>query len=132
MTLALYYAPYVAGVMRAAIAAIPSGTIEAAHAMGMPPLALARRIVMPQALPLLLPTLTGLAIGLLKDSALLSVISVHEFMFAAKQAVSQTYAPFEVYAVVALVYWAATSLINTLTRRWEFRLGLARGLGTPR
>jgi polar amino acid transport system permease protein len=132
VTLALYYAPYAAGVMRAAISAIPPGTLEAAHAMGMPPAALARRIVMPQALPLLLPTLTGLAIGLLKDSALLSVISVHEFMFAAKESVSQTYAPLEVYVVVALVYWGGTSLINALTRRWERRLGEARGQGMPR
>ena len=124
-TLAIYYAPYVAEVINAAVAAVPRGTIEAGTAIGMTPLAIARRITMPQALPLMLPTLTGLLIGLVKDSALLSVISVHEFMFAAKEVVSDTYAPLEVYFVVALVYWGTTSLIAVATRRWENRLGNA-------
>ncbi|KKB63436.1 polar amino acid ABC transporter permease [Robbsia andropogonis] len=121
-TLAIYYGPYVAEVMHAAIDAVPAGSIEAGIAIGMSPAKITRRIIAPQALPLLLPTLTGLLIGLLKDSALLSVISVHEFMFAAKAVVSDTYAPLEVYFVVALVYWAATSVIHLLTRHWERRL----------
>jgi polar amino acid transport system permease protein len=132
VTLAIYYAPYVAEVIRAAVDAVPAGTVEAGIAIGMSPLAIARRIVAPQALPLLLPTLTGLMIGLLKDSALLSVISVHEFMFAAKEVVSETYAPLEVYFVVALVYWGATSLIHLSTRQWERRLGRAHSIALPR
>ncbi|MGI4858587.1 MAG: amino acid ABC transporter permease [Janthinobacterium lividum] len=123
LTLAVYYAPYIAEVIRASVAAVPAGTIEAGVAIGMSPWTIGWRIVMPQALPLLLPTMTGLAIGLLKDSALLSVISVHEFMFAAKEAVSETYAPLEVYLVVALVYWAATALLHAASRHWERRLG---------
>jgi polar amino acid transport system permease protein len=122
VTLAIYYAPYVAQVIQAAIDAVPAGTIEAGVAIGMPPFAIARRIAAPQALPLLLPTLTGLMIGLLKDSALLSVISVHELMFAAKGVVSDTYAPLEVYCVVALVYWATTAALHFATHQWERRL----------
>ena len=98
---------------------------EAGVTIGMSPVAIARRIIAPQALPLLLPTMTGLLIGLVKDSALLSVISVHEFMFAAKAVVSDTYAPLEVYFVVAMVYWAVTSVIHFSTRHWERRLGRA-------
>ena len=127
VTLAIYYAPYIAQVIQAAIDGVPKGTVEAAIAIGMSPLAIARRIVAPQALPLLLPTMTGLMIGLFKDSALLSVISVHEFMFAAKGVVSETYASLEVYCMVALVYWAATALLNALTRRWEQRIAVAHG-----
>lgn len=132
VTLAIYYGPYVAEVIQAALAAVPAGTVEAGVALGMSPLAIARRIVVPQALPLLLPTLTGLSIGLVKDSALLSVISVHEFMFAAKAVVSDTYAPLEVYFVVAMVYWAATSVIHFSTRQWERRLGRSRRVGLLR
>jgi polar amino acid transport system permease protein len=83
-------------------------------------------------LPLLLPTMTGLLIGLVKDSALLSVISVHEFMFAAKAVVSDTYAPLEVYFVVSMVYWAVTSVIHFSTRHWERRLGRAHRVALPR
>ncbi|CAN7758982.1 ABC transporter permease subunit [Caballeronia sp. dw_19] len=132
VTLAIYYGPYVAEVIQAAIAAVPAGTIEAGVAIGMSPARIARRIIAPQAMPLLLPTLTGLSIGLVKDSALLSMISVHEFMFAAKAVVSETYAPLEVYFVVALVYWAATSVIHLSTRHWERRLGRAQRVASPR
>ncbi|CAE6940121.1 L-cystine transport system permease protein YecS [Paraburkholderia domus] len=132
LTLAIYYAPYVAEVIRAAVGAVPTGTVEAAVAIGMPPLAIARRIIAPQALPLLLPALTGLMIGLVKDSALLSLISVHEFMFVAKEVVSDTYAPLEVYFVVALIYWAATSLIHFSTREWERWLGRSQLVSLPR
>lgn len=132
VTLAIYYGPYVAEVIGAAVAAVPAGTVEAGVAIGMSPVAIARRIIAPQALPLLLPTLTGLLIGLVKDSALLSVISVHEFMFAAKAVVSDTYAPLEVYFVVALVYWAATSVVHFSTRHWERRLGRAHRVSLPR
>jgi polar amino acid transport system permease protein len=132
VTLAIYYAPYVAEIIRAAVEAIPAGTVEAGVAIGMSPFAIARRIVAPQALPLLLPALTGLMIGLVKDSALLSVISVHEFMFAAKGVVSDTYAPLEVYFVVALVYWAATSIIHFSSRQWERRLGRTQRVALPR
>ncbi len=131
-TLAIYYAPYVAEVIGAAVAAVPTGTVDAGVAIGMSPAAITRRIVMPQTLPLLLPTMTGLLIGLIKDSALLSVISVHEFMFAAKEVVSSTYAPLEVYFVVALVYWAVTSLVSFSTRLWEQRLGSAHLIMLPR
>jgi polar amino acid transport system permease protein len=132
VTLAIYYGPYVAEVIQAAVAAVPAGTVEAGVAIGMSPVAIARRIVAPQALPLLLPTLTGLLIGLVKDSALLSVISVHEFMFATKGVVSDTYAPLEVYFVVAMVYWAATSVIHFSTRHWERRLGRSHRAILPR
>lgn len=132
VTLAIYYGPYVAEVIQAAVSAVPAGTVEAGIAIGMSPAAIARRVIAPQALPLLLPTLTGLLIGLIKDSALLSVISVHEFMFAAKAIVSDTYAPLEVYFVVAMVYWAATSVIHLSTRHWERRLGHARRVALPR
>lgn len=126
ITIAIYYGPYVAEVIQAAMSAVPVGTIEAGFAMGMSPATIVHRIIAPQALPILLPTLTGLLIGLIKDSALLSVISIHEFMFAAKRIVSETYAPLEVYFVVAMVYWAATSAIHFLTRLWERRIDVVR------
>src|ERR1700741_1813311 len=68
LTLAIYYAPYVAQVIQAAIQAVPAGTVKAGFAIGMSPFAIARRIVAPQALPLLLPTLPGVSLGLFKDS----------------------------------------------------------------
>lgn len=120
--LALYYGPYFAEVMRSSIQAIPAGQFEAATAVGLPPLRTMRRVILPQALPLMLPPLAGLLIGLIKDTALLSVVSVHEFMYFAKEAVSDTYAPLEIYLTVAFVYWVLTTALAAATGRTERRL----------
>lgn len=121
VALAAYYGAYVSEVIRGAIASVPDGQVEAACAIGMPPLSVLGRIVLPQALGAMLPPLAGLLIGLVKESALLSVVSVHEFAFAAREVVSDTYAPFEVYAFVGLCYWVVNSALELLFRRLERR-----------
>lgn len=120
--LAIYYGPYFAGVMRAAMQAIAPGQVEAAHAIGLSRWRLLRRVLLPQALPLMLPPGAGLMIGLFKDSALLAVVSVPEFMFHARQAVSDTYASVEIYVAVALAYWALATVCAGLAARLERRL----------
>ncbi len=122
LALALYYAPYFAQVMVAAIKSLPIVQWEAAAAVGLPGWHTVRRVVMPQALPVALPPMTGLLIGVLKDSALLAVVSVPEFMFAAKQAISDTYAPLEIYAAVALSYWVLSATCAGLAAHVERRL----------
>ncbi|MGI9332741.1 MAG: amino acid ABC transporter permease [Gammaproteobacteria bacterium] len=122
LTLMLYYAPYIAEVIRGALNAIPRGQIEAAQTIGMSRFQAMRRIVLPQAVGLMLPPLTGLSIGLIKDSAILSVISVHELAFQAKQVVSRTYAPLEVYLLVAVGYWVTTFVLESAMRKLEHRM----------
>lgn len=119
--LAAYYGAYVSEVVRGAIASVPGGQVEAAVAIGMPPLSVLGRVVLPQALGAMLPPLAGLLIGLVKESALLSVISVHEFAFAAREVVSDTYAPFETYAFVGLCYWVVNSALALLFQLLERR-----------
>lgn len=122
LALTLYYAPYMAQVMRAALQAVARGQWEASRVLGLTRLEALRRVVLPQALPQMLSPLTGLLIGLIKDSALLSVVSVPEFMYAAKQAISETYAPVEIYLTVALCYWLLNSLLDYAARRMERRM----------
>ena len=120
--LAIYYGPYVAEVVRGAILALPVGQFDAATSIGLPLLRTVWRIMLPQALPLMLPPLVGLMIGLIKDSALLSVVSVPEFMFFAKQAVSDTYAPIEIYVTVAITYWVLNASCAAVANWMERRL----------
>jgi His/Glu/Gln/Arg/opine family amino acid ABC transporter permease subunit len=122
LTLTLYYSPYMAEVIRGAFNAIPGGQIEAARAVGMSGWQIAGRVILPQALGLALPPLTGICIGLVKDSAILSVISVVELAFQTKQVVSRTYAPFEIYLVVAAMYWVTLSLFENGMRGLERRV----------
>jgi polar amino acid transport system permease protein len=122
LTLTLYYSPYIAEVIRATVAAIPIGQIEAGHTIGMSRLAIARRIIAPQAVALALPAVTGLFIGLAKDTAILSVISVKELSYFTKQVVSKTFMPFEVWAGVALIYWVCLSTLDLSMRQLERHL----------
>lgn len=127
LALTLYYAPYIAQVIRAAIEALPKGQWEACRVLGLSRYEQLRDVVLPQTLPQMLSPLVGLMIGLIKDSALLSIVSVQEFMYAAKQAISETYAPLEIYLTVALCYWLLNSLLDWLARHFESRMTRYRG-----
>jgi len=126
LTLTLYYSPYLAEAMRGAIAAIPIGQVEAAKMIGLGDLAILARIIGPQALALMIPSATGILVGLVKDTAILSVISVEEFAYVTKQVVSRTYAPFETWALVAGVYWVTLAVFEWLMRGLERRVSLYR------
>jgi polar amino acid transport system permease protein len=126
LTLTLYYSPYLAEAMRGAVTAVPVGQVEAARMIGLGDIAILARIVGPQALALMIPSATGILIGLVKDTAILSVISVAEFAYVTKQVVSETYAPFETWAFVAGVYWVTLMLFEWLMRGLERRFSLYR------
>ena len=127
VTLMLYYSPYLAEVMRGALNAVPAGQVEAARTVGMSGFRIMQRIVAPQAIGLMLPPMAGLFIGLVKDTAILSVISVTELTFQAKQVIARTYAPFEIYVLVAAGYWVLTFALETAMRRLESAVTRYRG-----
>lgn len=124
--LTLYYGPYMGEVLRAAFEGIPRGQYEASAALGLRPFEVLRHVLLKQALPVALPPSVGLLIGLIKDTALLSVVGVEEFMYAAKQAISTSYAPLEIYLVVAIAYWLITLLLDSGAGYIERRLNRHR------
>jgi His/Glu/Gln/Arg/opine family amino acid ABC transporter permease subunit len=120
--LTLTLSAYLTEVFRAAIAAVDPGQMEAARAMGMSLPAAYRRIVVPQALLVAVPTLGGYFIGLLKDSSLLGFISVSELMRSAVMLVSESFKPFEIYMTVGAIYLALSLLSSWLVSLLEQRL----------
>lgn len=124
--LTLYYGPYMGEVLRAAFGGIPRGQYEASAVLGLRPFEVLRHVLLKQALPVALPPSIGLLIGLIKDTALLSVVGVEEFMYAAKQAISTSYAPLEIYLVVAIAYWLITLLLDSAAGFIERRLNRHR------
>jgi His/Glu/Gln/Arg/opine family amino acid ABC transporter permease subunit len=124
--LTLYYGPYMGELLRAAFSGIPRGQYEASAVLGMRPFEALRHVLLKQALPVALPPSIGLLIGLIKDTALLSVVGVEEFMYAAKQAISTSYAPLEIYLVVAIAYWLITVLLDSAAGVIERRLNRHR------
>ncbi len=126
LALGLCFGAYTTEVFRAAIKAIPHGEVEAAQAFGMTKLHIYLRIIMPQVWRYALPGLGNLFLVLLKDTSLVSVISMHELMRATQLAVSFTKAPFTFYFTAALLYLGMTllamSLLHVLEKRTHVRL----------
>lgn len=120
--LALYGGAYYAEIARAGMAAVPHGQTEAARALGLGRWQTLRRVELPQMLVLAVPPAAGQAISLLKESAVLSVITVPELTFEATRMVTETLAVAEPYLALALLYWAAAAALAHLGQRAEARL----------
>lgn len=123
--LSIYSGAYVTEVVRSGIAAVPRGQYAAALATGLPSFAAMRRVVYPQALKIVTPSLAGLASQLIKDSSLASVIAVAELTYQAGAIEGLTFRTFEAYIFVSLLYLALVTIVSqtlmllTRTRKSE-------------
>lgn len=111
LVLSCYGAAYFSESIRGAINSVPKGQLESARAVGMSYLRGMRRIVFPQMLGYLIPSLTNQMIGVIKESALLSVITVPELTMSAQVVLGVSFSPVETYIMVALLYWALTAVL---------------------
>lgn len=105
LTLSIYATAYIAEIVRGGIQSVPYGQVEAARSLGMPYVMTMRRIVIPQIWSVVLPPLTGQFIGLIKESSLLSIITVPELTFAAQEVMGYVFRPVEAYAAITVLYW---------------------------
>ena len=119
-------AAYMAEIHRAGIESVHKGQREAALSIGMTPSKAMRWVVLPQASRVVIPPTANYAIGLLKDTAVVSTVAAPELLFAAKTLVSQTILPMQVYLMAALVYLALSLPLARLARRLE--LWFSRGV----
>jgi polar amino acid transport system permease protein len=110
---------YATEVLRGAILAVPSGQIEAARAMGMAPMMLARRITLPAMLGFAIPGLANLWLIATKDTALLAVVGFGELTLETKQAAGSTKAYFTFFFAAGLLYLAITLISGRLFGRIE-------------
>ncbi|WP_412027133.1 amino acid ABC transporter permease [Deinococcus yunweiensis] len=125
IALTLNAAAYLSETIRAAILSIPKGQREAATSLGLTPSQTMWLIVLPQAARVALPSLSNTLIGLVKDTSLVSVITVVELLRSAQLVIARTFEPFGPYVAAALIYWAISSLLEVVQRRLERRF--ARG-----
>jgi His/Glu/Gln/Arg/opine family amino acid ABC transporter permease subunit len=128
--LTLTLSAYLSEVFRAAVLSVDPGQMEACRSIGMSAPQAFRRIIVPQALLVAVPTLGGYFIGLLKETSLLGFISVFDLMRAGVVITSNTFKPFEAYLTVGAIY-----LILSLASAWgaariEARLRPADRVGT--
>ena len=122
VALSVFTGAYVAEIIRAGIQAIPTGQMEAARSLGMNYAQAMIYIILPQAMKKTLPPLAGQFINLIKDSSLVSVISITDLTKAGREVVSGSFAPFEVWFTVAALYLVVTGSLSWAIQRLEKRL----------
>ena len=121
LALALIAGAYATETFRGAFLGVGSGQIDAARALGFRDWQLFLLVRLPQAWRIALPAFGNHMISLVKDTALVSVIGLNEIMFTAKMATSVTDKPFTMFAMVALIYLAFTTLLTRGFRHLEAR-----------
>jgi polar amino acid transport system permease protein len=119
---------YGAEIVRGAIQSVPRGQYEAALALNMTPLTRMRRIIFPQAIVLMLPPWGNLLIELLKGTALVSLISVTDLMFEAKQINGSTFLSIEAFGSALIIYYIMARLVVSPAMR-RFERFMARKMG---
>jgi polar amino acid transport system permease protein len=107
-TLAVFEGAYIAEIIRAGIESVDKGQWEAAHALGLSRRQALKNIILPQGLRQMLPPLGGQFISLIKDSSIVSVISIQELTYQGTQLMASTYMTIEVWLLVALMYFMLT------------------------
>jgi polar amino acid transport system permease protein len=121
LVLSLFSGAYMAEIFRGGLDAIPKTQLDSARAIGLTPWQSLRLVVLPQAVRIVLPSVAGQLVSLIKDSSLLSVISISEFTFAARNVNSATYSTLESYLPLAVGYLALTLPLSALSRWLERR-----------
>jgi general L-amino acid transport system permease protein len=128
VAITLFSAAYVAEVVRGGLAAVSKGQVEAGQALGLSPAKLNRLIVLPQALRAVIPAMVGQFISLLKDTSLLGIIAINEFLGVRGLVHGQNefrgVAIAEVLVFIAFGYWALTYTMSRESQRLERRLGI--------
>jgi len=124
MTLTLGVTAYFTEIVRAGIGSIHKGQWEAADALGLSTLAKWRRIILPQAIRVVLPPLTSLVIGVFKATAILSVLSVNELMQIGNKISNFTYRPVEIITTVAIIYFVTGTVMSKIGNIIENRYTL--------
>ncbi len=124
--LSLHYAAYNTDVMRAGIQAIERGQHEAARSLGLSRAQTLRKVVVPQALRNVTPALGNNLISLLKESALVSVITVPELTLSAQRAISETFRPFEFYLAAGVIYYLINAVLEVILKQVELKTAKSR------
>ena len=127
--LGLHIGAYGAEVMRGAIRSVAKGQYEACQALNMSPFKRFYRIVLPQALLAAIPPGTNLLIELLKNTSLVSLITMSDLAFRARQLDQATFMTLEIFALTLLLYFLLAQVINLGMRMLERRLSRGRMQG---
>jgi len=121
LSLSFFEASFGSEIIRAGLQSVSRGQYEAADAIGLKRLDRLRYVILPQAMPLIYPPMTGLIISLIKNSAILSVIAVSELTTEGLNIISETFMAFEIWFTVAAIYLTITVSLSIFVSWLEHR-----------
>jgi polar amino acid transport system permease protein len=125
VALSCYVGAFYAEILRAGVQSIDPGQTDAATAIGMSYSQRMRRIILPQAFRRMVPPLAGQSIIQMKNTTLLSIITVPDLLYQASYISSFTYRPMEIYTAIGIIYVVVLTPLTLLARRLEKRGGLS-------
>lgn len=120
--LSIYSGAYISEIVRGAIQSIDRGQVEAARSLGMPGRMTMINVVLPQAFVRMIPPLGNEFIALIKNSALVSLLTIHDVMHEGQKIISVSYRSLEVYLAIAVIYFVLTGVTTYALKRIELRL----------
>lgn len=123
LALGVCYGAYMTETFRAGIQSISKGQTEAAYSLGMTPSQTMRRIILPQAIRVVIPPIGNDFVAMLKDSSLVSVMGVWELTYRATKMGRRYFRSLETLTVAALIYWLMCIILQTLQARLEAYMG---------
>jgi cystine transport system permease protein len=122
LALSLNAGAYLSESLRGAILSMPKGQWSASYSLGMGYAQTLRYVVMPQALRIAVPSMSNTLISLIKDTSLVSVITMTELMLSTKEVIATTFRPLPLYLAAAAIYWLLSLAFEQLQRLAEQRL----------
>lgn len=125
LALSLNSGAFLSESLRGAIASISKGQWAASYSLGLGYWRTLYYVVLPQALRVAVPAMSNTLISLIKDTSLVSVITLTELMLSTKEVISTTFQPLPLYLAAAAIYWMLSLLFEALQRRAEQRLNRA-------
>jgi polar amino acid transport system permease protein len=118
---------YFAEIVRAGIQSIDRGQWEAGRALGLQPVAMWRKVILPQALRIVIPPLTSLVVSLLKATAILSVLSINDLMRVTTSLANYSFRPVELFSSAAVIYFLVGICISKIGAYLERQFPLNEG-----
>ena len=125
LALSLFEGAYASEIFRAGILSVTKGQWEAAYSLGLSTFHTYLYVVLPQAIRRILPPLTGQAVSLIKDSALVSTVALYDLTMQGQVVISETFLTFEIWFTVAALYLVVTVVLSTVVNVMENRLRVA-------
>lgn len=126
LTLSLYAGAFYAEIFRGGIEAVDKGQWEAGRAIGMRRAKIFRRIVLPQAIQVMIPSFINQTILQLKNTSLVSVVAVGDLLYQGSVITAASYRPLEIYTTIAVIYFVVLFPLTLVADQVEARMGAHR------